>query len=43
MAAKETIGDGDGRKYTISQFSVQNRQDVITRMSAVQNSARGPR
>jgi len=29
MAAKETIGDGGGRKFAISQFSDQNRQDTI--------------
>jgi len=43
MAAKETIGDGGGRKYANSQFSDQNRQDAISRVSAVQNSARSPR
>jgi len=43
LAAKETIGDGGGRKYANSQFSDQNRQDAISRVSAVQNSARGPR
>ena len=43
MAAKETIGDGGGRKYANSQFSDQNRQDAISRMSAVQNNVRGPR
>jgi len=36
MAAKETIGDGGGRKYANSQFSDQNRQDAISRVSAVQ-------
>jgi len=41
--AKETIGDGGGRKYANSQFCNQNRQNVISRVSAVQNSARGPR
>jgi len=41
--AKETIGDGGGRKYANSQFSDQNRQDAISRVSAVKNSARGPR
>ena len=40
MAAKETIGDGGGSKYANSQFSDQNRQDAISRVSAVQNSAR---
>jgi len=43
MAAKETIGDGGGRKHANSQFSDQNGQDAISRMSAVQNSVRGPR
>ena len=43
MAAKETTGDGGGRSYAISQFSDQNRQDAISRVSAVKNSARGPR
>jgi len=43
MAAKETIGDDGGRKYANSQFSDQNRQDAISRVSAVQNSTRGPR
>jgi len=43
MAAKETTGDGGGRKYANSQFSDQNRQDAISRVSAVQNSARDPR
>jgi len=43
IAAKETIGDGGGRKYANSQFSDQNRQDAISRVSAVQNSAIGPR
>jgi len=43
MAAKETIGDGEDRQYAKSQFSDQNRQDAISRVSAVQNSARGLR
>ena len=43
VVAKETIEDGGGRKYANSQFSDQNRQDAISRVSAVQNSARGPR
>jgi len=43
MAAKETIGDDGGRKYNNSQFSHQNRQDAISRVSAVQNSATDPR
>jgi len=29
MAAKETIGDGGGRKYASSQFSDQDRQDYV--------------
>jgi len=43
MAAKETIGDTGGRKYANSQFFDQKMQDAISRVSAVQNSARGPR
>ena len=43
MEVKETIGDGGGRKYANSQFLNQNRKDAISRVSAVQNSARGPR
>ena len=43
MAAKETIGDGGGRKYANSQFSDPNRQDAISSVSAVQHSARGLR
>ena len=44
MEAKETIGDGGGRKYANRQSSNQNRQDaIISRVSAVQNSTRGPR
>jgi len=43
MAAKETVGDGGGRKYANSQFSDQHRHDAISRVSVVQNSARGPR
>ena len=35
VAAKETIGDGGGRKYANSQFSDQIRQDAISRVSAV--------
>ena len=35
MTVKETIGDGGGRKYDNSQFSDQNRQDAISRVSAV--------
>jgi len=38
--AKETIGDGSGRKYANSHFSDQNRQDAISRVTAVQNRAR---
>ena len=43
IAANEMIGDGGGRKYANSQFSDPNRQDAISRVLAVQNSARGPR
>jgi len=43
MEVKETIGDGGGRKYANSQFSDRSWQDAISRVSAVQNSARGPR
>jgi len=32
----------DGRKYANSQFSDQSRQDAISKVSAVPNSARGP-
>jgi len=38
MAAMETIGDGGGRKYANRQLSDQNRQDTISKVSAVQNS-----
>jgi len=43
MAAKETIGDGGSRKYANRHFFDQNMQDAISRVWAVQNSARGPR
>ena len=43
MEAKDTIEDGSGRKYASRQFSHQHRQDAISRVSAVQNSARGPK
>jgi len=43
LEAKETIGDGGGRKYANSQFFNQSKQDTISRVSAVQNSVRGPR
>ena len=42
MEAKETLGDGCGRNYANSQSANQNRQDAISRVSAVLNSARGP-
>ena len=42
MAAKETIGDGGGREYANSQFSDQNRQDAISRVSAVQQWGKQP-
>ena len=40
---RKTIGDGGGRKYANNRCSDQNRQNTISRVSAVQNSARGPR
>jgi hypothetical protein len=43
LDANETIGDGGGWKYANSQFSDENRQDAISRVSAVQNSVGGPR
>jgi len=43
MEAKDMIEDGSGRKYASRQFSHQHRQDAISRVSAVQNSARGPK
>ena len=41
MEAKETIGDDSDRKYANAQFFNQNKQDAISRVSAVQNSMRG--
>jgi len=41
METTETIGDDSGKKYIKTQFSNQNRQDAISRVSAVQNSMRG--
>jgi len=38
MEVKETIGDGGGAN---SQSFDQNRQDAISRVSALQNSAKG--
>ena len=43
MEAKKVFGDGGGTNYANNQFSNQNRQDGISRVSAVKNSARGPR
>ena len=43
MEAKETFADGGGRNYANNYFSNQSRQDAISRVSAVQKSARGPR
>ena len=42
-AAKETIGDGGGRKYANSQFSDQNRQVAISRcrLCRIAREARG--
>ena len=48
MEAKETFGDGCGRKYAHSPYSTQNRayrpvrQEAIHRVSTMQNSMRGP-
>jgi len=42
MEAKETFGDSGGRKYANSQPANKNRQDAISRVSAVQNGTRGP-
>jgi len=43
MKAEEMFGDSGGRNYSKSHFFNQNRQDVISMVSAVQNSDRGPR
>ena len=43
MAAKERIDYGGGRNHANSQFSDQDTQDAISRVSAVQKSARSPR
>ena len=43
MEAKETFGDGCGRNYAYSQSDNQHRQDAISRVSAVQESARNLR
>jgi len=43
MDAKETIGNGGGRKYANSQLADQDRQDAISRVSGLMNSARDPR
>ena len=40
MQAKQTFGDGCGRKYANSQFVNLNRQNAISRVSAVQQSAK---
>jgi len=40
---EEIIENGGGRKNANSQFYDQNRQDAISRVLVVQNSARGPR
>jgi len=42
MEAKKTFGDGFGRTFANSQSANQNTQDTISRVSAVQESARGP-
>jgi len=43
MEAKETFGKGGGRNYANGHFSIQNRQDAISRVSALHKNARGPR
>jgi len=43
IEAKGTFEDGCGRNYANSQSASQNRQDAISRVSAVQESARSPR
>ena len=40
---RRRLGMAVAGKYANSQFSDQNRQDAISRVSAVRNSARGPR
>ena len=40
MAEENIIGDGGGRKIANSQLSDQNRQDAISRVSAVQKRER---
>jgi len=39
----EAFGDGFGRNFANNQSANQNRQDAISRMSAVQESVRSPR
>jgi len=45
MAVKETIGDGNGRKYTNSQVSDRNREDTVQsagcRLCRIAPEARG--
>jgi len=44
LAARETLGNGGSRNYANSQSSSdQNRHDTNSKVSAVQNRARGPR
>jgi len=43
IAAKETFGDDGGTNFTNSQLFNQYRQDAISRVLAVQNSANRPR
>ena len=43
MEVKETFEDSFGRKYANNQFSDQHRQEAISRVMAVQESARSPR
>jgi len=43
LEAKETIGDGGGRKYANNQFSNQNRQSARCRLCRIAREARGER
>jgi len=43
MEAKETFGDDCGKNYASSQSVKQFRHDAISRVSAVQESARSPK
>jgi len=43
MEAKETCGNECSRNYAKSLSANQNKQDAISRVSAVQDSAKSPR